>query len=144
VMTFVNVPSAEGFDGAVVDLDGGRVCCSRCGVGVTRVESAEATGHLLLEYENRWYSRCAFCRTVVDFDKGRCPQSCDSCRGKMVEQAVESTKVCFHCSVPVGLSRRGGAQVLDVDGDTVYLCRLHRLRGSRRSYTVDELKMCLS
>jgi hypothetical protein len=141
-LTYVNVSMAEGAPTAV-DLDAGRILCVRCKVEVIQVRSHPGSSHMFLEYGGKWYARCAFCNTVVEFNKFRCPQACDSCRAGLLSQARASMKVCFYCSVPVGPGRRGGAQELLVDDKVTYLCRQHRIRGSRRNFTEEELQMML-
>lgn len=146
-LTFVNKSCAEGFDNTVYDMYRDKLCCIKCNTPVTTVGAEQITRgsnclgrRLHLKYGNKWYSRCAFCRTVVEFNKFRSPQSCDWCHKNCIDQAIESTKVCYYCSNPVGLSRRGGAQSVQVDDKTIYFCRQHRINGPTRTYTTEEFK----
>ena len=147
ILTFVNRAYAEGFDNTVFDMERNKLCCIKCQTPVTMVGSEEITRgnvargrHLFLNHDDKWDSRCAFCRTVVEFDKFRCPQTCDSCEKNFIDQAIESTKICYYCSSPVGLTRRGGAQTLSVGDETVYFCKQHRIKGPVRTYTPEEFK----
>ncbi len=147
ILTFINRAYAEGFDSAVYDMERDQLCCIKCRTPVTKIQSEVITRgdvavgrHLFLQYEDKWYSRCAFCRTVVEFNKFRCPQTCDGCEKNYLDQAIESTKVCHYCSNPVGLTRRGGAQTILAGDRTVYFCRQHRLKGPARTYTSEEFE----
>lgn len=147
ILTFINRAYAEGFDNTVYDMARDLICCIKCQNPVTKIQSEEITRgvvgvgqNFFLQYEDKWYSRCAFCRTVVEFNKFRCPQTCDACEKTYVDQAIESTKVCYYCSNPVGLTRRGGAQTIQVDERTVYFCRQHRIKGPARTYTNEEFR----
>lgn len=150
ILSFINKPFAEGYDNTVFDMAAQRLCCIKCKTPVTKIESERVTRgvtclgrHLFLNHDDHWFSRCTFCRTVVEFNKLKSPQSCDYCHKLYIEQALESTRVCAYCSNPVGLSRRGGAQTIQVDDKTMYLCRQHRIKGPTRTYTSEEFKLLM-
>lgn len=139
ILNFINQSSAEGFAGTVYDMVKSELQCSKCNGKVSVVESDEHG--VLVEFKYKWYTKCAFCTTIVMFDKFNTPQTCDYCHNAMVERALESTKVCLRCSTPISMTRRGGGQMITIRDENVYLCRRHRVSGHLTFDTVEDLKL---
>lgn len=125
------------------NLGNNKIDCEKCNQTVTFLKSNTTTN--LINYNNKYITRCYFCCTLVDYKPLNSIQVCSGCFKDIQKETITNTRVCSRCNNNVSNSKRGGGinkyTILDKDGNkrNFYLCKIHKLKKNmKKIYTEEE------
>lgn len=129
VHVYIDVHRAIGVSNSYYDVEQECVKCEFCHEALRYIDSSNG----IVEFENRAYTRCRFCFTVI-FLQSKVPiQACTTCYKQCQSDVQKGRHICFYCKNTINVSQKKNIQEFKIrktptsHTETVYLCRLHRV-----------------